>query len=184
MVNKTKIQLIQKIARRLAPKYTFGYYDVEDIEQEAVIIGLEALQYYDSKIGSLSTFLYYHINNRLKNFLRDNFHRKRSSCPRCGRKTPSPECDSCLKYEWRTESKRNLLEPLPLDLVSDDEKSIQVYNDVLSIVEDREILSIIDGRIPIQLRSDYIRIKDGATLSYMRKQKVVDAIMEILLEYR
>ena len=34
------VGVITKIARRLAPKFTFASYDVEDIEQEAFLIGI------------------------------------------------------------------------------------------------------------------------------------------------
>ena len=45
----------------------------EDIEQEAFIIGAKAIDDYDGR--SLENFLYVHLNNRLKNFKRDNYYR-------------------------------------------------------------------------------------------------------------
>ena len=67
--------IILKVTQKLAPKYIFASYDVEDIEQEAFIIVLDALSRYDSD-KTLENFLYTHINNRLKNFKRDNNYRQ------------------------------------------------------------------------------------------------------------
>ena len=38
------INTISKIAKKLAPRYTFACYEVEDIEQEAFLIGLSGLE--------------------------------------------------------------------------------------------------------------------------------------------
>ena len=44
------VGVITKIARRLAPKFTFASYDVEDIEQEAFLIGIAGLEKYDPEL--------------------------------------------------------------------------------------------------------------------------------------
>ena len=36
------LSVITQVTQKLAPKYVFASYDVEDIEQEAFIIALEA----------------------------------------------------------------------------------------------------------------------------------------------
>ena len=61
------LDTISKVARKLAPKYVFASYDVDDIQQEAFLMGVEALDRYDTD-KPLENFLYTHINNRLKNF--------------------------------------------------------------------------------------------------------------------
>ena len=68
------VGVITKIARRLAPKFTFASYDVEDIEQEAFLIGIAGLEKYDPT-RPLENFMYTHISNRLKTFKRDNYYR-------------------------------------------------------------------------------------------------------------
>jgi DNA-directed RNA polymerase specialized sigma24 family protein len=50
---------IMKIAKRLAPKYVFSGYDVEDIEQEAFLIGIAGLDKYDTS-RPLENFMYTH----------------------------------------------------------------------------------------------------------------------------
>ena len=68
------VDIITRVAHKLAPKYVFASYEVEDIEQEAFMMGVEALDRYDPT-KPLENFLYAHINNRLKNFKRDNYYR-------------------------------------------------------------------------------------------------------------
>ena len=74
MTEEEVIETIQKVVRRVSYNFKFAFYDVEDIEQEAFIIGMEALDRYDEK-RPLENFLFVHIKNRLKNFNRDNYIR-------------------------------------------------------------------------------------------------------------
>ena len=92
------VEVITKVAKRLAPKYVFAGYDVEDIEQEAFLIGVAGLAKYDPS-RPLENFMYTHINNRLKTFKRDNFYRMDYG-------------SSAQKIQDR---KKNLLEPVSID---------------------------------------------------------------------
>lgn len=172
------LKLIRSIAHKIAPKYTFGFYEVEDIEQEAIIIALEGLPRYNPELGALTTFLYTHINNRLKSFKRDNYYRSRV-CPQCGSSEPSPDCESCMLYEWRAETRRNLVETISIDYINDqNEKNTHVYPD--TSIEDKEIFDIIESKLPLELRTDYFRLKDGATISHSRKTHILEEIRNIL----
>jgi len=71
MTEQQVIETITKVADRQAAKFRFGYYEVEDMRQEAFIIAMDALDRYDEK-RPLENFLAVHVNNRLKNFKRDN----------------------------------------------------------------------------------------------------------------
>ncbi len=76
--NLTKEQVvdtIQVVVGRIAPKYTFYGYLVDDLKQEAFIICMEALPRYD-EARPLENFLSVHLSNRLKNFVRDNHFTK------------------------------------------------------------------------------------------------------------
>ena len=74
LTEKEVISIITKVCKKLAPKYVFASYEVEDIEQEAFMMGVEGLHRYDTD-KPLENFMYTHINNRLKNFKRDNYYR-------------------------------------------------------------------------------------------------------------
>jgi len=74
--NMTESQLmksIETVVNRIAPKYTFNGYDVDDIKQESFLICVDALDRYDEN-RPLENFLSVHLSNRLKNFVRDNFY--------------------------------------------------------------------------------------------------------------
>ena len=73
--NMTKDEVIDKIkivVDRIAPRYTFHGYDIDDMKQEAFIICIDALDRYDQK-RPLENFLAVNLSNRLKNFVRDNY---------------------------------------------------------------------------------------------------------------
>jgi RNA polymerase sigma factor (sigma-70 family) len=72
MTHEQTIDQITIVINRIAPKYTFRDYDVEDIKQEAFMICMDALDRYDTN-RPLENFLSVHLSNRLKNFVRDNY---------------------------------------------------------------------------------------------------------------
>lgn len=178
-LNDKTIKIIQRVAKKLANKYTFGYVDAEDVEQEAFIIGMGVLNKYDPEIASLETFLYIHISNRLKNMKRDNYFRKDFVCRYCGRKDPN--CEHCKRREWRLAAKKHLLEPVDIDNINcDSEKNICLPPEISSNIELNEILSIINQKLDVSLREDYLRWKDGVPISKNHKQAIEECIMQIL----
>lgn len=175
------VPAIQHVSHRLAPKYTFGFYSKEDIEQEAFIIGFTALKKgkFEPQKGSLESFLYTHISNRLKTFKRDNYERIDYICPRCHNK--DPYCKFCSRRESRCLTKRNLMDPVNLNEVKDDnERNMHIYNDPLLEVEHNEIFSIINQNLPIDLRADYLKMIEGIYISQKRKKLIEEKILEIL----
>ena len=165
-VSKEKLDVIQRIAKRLAPRYRFGYHDYDDIYQQAVIFGLEALASYDSK-RPLENYLAVVIANKLKTFKRDNYVRLDASSKHC-------------------EAKRNLMEPLSIDSVDDESESsmrIGDTNHVISNIVNNEMFDIIDRNIPAELRADYLRIKHGQKIMKSRKKLIEDAVIDILERY-
>ena len=71
MTEEQVVDQINVVVNRMAHKYTFHGYTVDDIKQEAFIICMEALNRYDG-IRPLENFLSVNLSNRLKNFIRDN----------------------------------------------------------------------------------------------------------------
>jgi DNA-directed RNA polymerase specialized sigma24 family protein len=173
------IELIQGISRMLAPKYTFGYFTQEDIEQEAFILGMECLPNYNSKY-SLSTFLYHHINNRLKNFKRDNYSRP-IKCPYCG---PNETCEYCETKLLAIQQKKNLMEPIDIDNVRLDNEEHMSYSYYISDELDiKAFKSLIDECLPLELREDYLRIHDGVLIPKQKRERVEREIMSILEQH-
>jgi DNA-directed RNA polymerase specialized sigma24 family protein len=150
--------IILKVAQKLAPKYVFASYDVEDIEQEAFIIALEALERYDTD-KPLENFLYTHVNNRLKNFKRDNYYRQ--------------DHGTAQKIQDR---KKNLLEPIDIDCLY----SVSTQDSTVTDAHIREVTELIDKKLPSHLRRDYLKLRNNSPLPKSRKANVIKVIEDII----
>ena len=72
MTEEQVLKVIDKIADRYAYKFRFGYFEADDIRQEAKIIAMDALDRYEEG-RPLENFLAVHVKNRLNNFKRDKY---------------------------------------------------------------------------------------------------------------
>lgn len=151
--------IITKIAKRLAPKYVFSGYEVEDIEQEAFLIGIAGLEKYDPS-RPLENFMHIHINNRLKTFKRDNYYR----------------LDYGSEAQKIQDRKKNLLEPVSLDNVYSICSSDQTINDAYT----KEILDLIDRKLPSHLRRDYLKLQSNSPLPKNRRAHIISVIEGII----
>lgn len=155
--NLTQEELMYKmegVINRIAPKYTFNGYDVDDIKQEAFMICVDALERYDEK-RPLENFLSVHLSNRLKNFVRDNYY-----------------------VSSTDEDKKKLLTPKMMgtdDIISENEELIDP-------MEKKEIEKIIDSKLPPQYRSDYLKISSGVYVNKKRREEITQIILDILKE--
>ena len=158
-MNETEVvNTILKISKKLAHKYTFASYEAEDIEQEAFLIGITGLSKYDQS-RPLENFMYVHINNRLKTFKRDNYYRLEHGAAEKIQKT-----------------KKDILEPLDIQELY----HIATGDNISEDAQISEILEKIDNELPSNMRSDYLKLKNNATLSKSRKAKVVEFIQDII----
>ena len=153
------IEVITKIAKRLAPKFTFASYDVEDIQQEAFLIGIAGLEKYDPS-RPLENFMYTHISNRLKTFKRDNYYR----------------LDYGTNAQKIQDQKRRLLEPIDIDALYTICTTDHTYNDANL----RETLDIIDQKLPSHLRRDYLKLRSNSPLPKGRKAIIIETIERII----
>lgn len=154
-------------------KHKFGMYDSSDIFQEAILIGLEKLDSYDPT-KPLENYLSVVIRNRLINLKRDNHY-----------KSEPKDCTQEEYDEWarRNAHKKNLIEPLPMDSIKDEhEKSMWCKIDFINDFSAKEIFQLIDDKLPIELRADFLRLKQGAKIPKNRKDKVEQHIITILEE--
>lgn len=153
------VKIIRKIAKRLAPKYVFAGYEVEDIEQEAFLIGINGLKNYDPA-RPLENFMYTHINNRLKTFKRDNYFRM----------------DYGTEAQKIQDQKRDLLEPVSIDNVY----TMHIAPDVNNDAYVKEILELIDRKLPTHMRRDYLRLQSNSPLPKGRKANIIQIIEQII----
>lgn len=158
MTQEEQLKVIRKIAKTLSPKYVFDCYDRDDIEQEAVLIGLEGLSRWDSS-RPLENFLYTHINNRLKNFKRDNYCRLGE--------TGEPERVQ--------QNKKNILDAGVLN-----ESSVHIENDLDFLLDKKELMNKIENGLDAKYRKDFLRLTSGSRISQKKKQELLTIIRDIL----
>ncbi len=197
MDEKTVVEVLDRIADRFAAKFRFGYHDIDDMKQQARLFALEALPRYTEGKGPLENFLSVHVRNRLINFKRDNYHRFQAPClqcpfydPGCHKSTnqcaefeDKMECDKWSQWILRNNSKRSIMAPATSENIdylfgsnSSEESSVS------DIVANKELLEYIDEKLPVELRSDYLRLKENLFVSKHRKNKVREAIVQIVEE--
>jgi DNA-directed RNA polymerase specialized sigma24 family protein len=169
------LQVIQKIAKKLAPKYAFGYFSVEDIEQEATIIAFTKLAKYKEATGPLQAFLYTAIGNGLKNFKRKHYHRL--SAKHCD----EPGCETCFARSQYTSRKKNLMSPNDIDEAMGVEDSYHMS--ALESLEMEETITLIDEKLPGSMRADYLKMRDSIKIPKSRRLLIESEITRILEEY-
>jgi RNA polymerase sigma factor (sigma-70 family) len=155
MTESDVLHTIQTVVKRIAPRYTFNGYDVEDIKQESFLICMDALNRYDQK-RPLENFLSVHLSNRLKNFVRDNYYVK--------------DVD---------ENKKKILNA---QLMGSDSNIISFVNDE-DTLELKEIKDIIDSNLSAEYRADYLKITNGVYVSKKRREEVLESVISILKEH-
>ncbi len=154
------IDTIVNVAKRFAKKYRFADYETEDIFQEAFIEGMDALNKFDPS-RPLENFLAVCIPNRLKNLKRKVMGRP----------------------EDKNMSRSMLAAPLSIDVIRDEEESgMWTKIDFLNDMEVEDIFRIIDIELPVDLRTDFLRMKQGVLISKPRREKIEEIIVEILRE--
>ena len=148
------LQIIDCVINRIAPKYTFSGYEIEDMKQEAFLICIDALERYDNK-RPLENFLSVNLSNRLKNFVRDNH--------------------GTIHHE-----KRKVNSPAQLN----ESINCPTYSNSLSedVIHGREIIEMIEDKIPCRMREDYLRLIHGAPLSKQKQDNLIAKIKEIINE--
>jgi DNA-directed RNA polymerase specialized sigma24 family protein len=152
--NMTEQQVIDQInivVNRIAPKYIFGTYGIDDIKQEAFIICMDALERYDPK-RPLENFLSVHLSNRLKNFVRDNYYTKDE------------------------EEKKRVLKPKYLS----PEDVIKYEVDYDFQAEAKHIKHIVDKYLPIEKRADYLKLVNDVYISKKKREELISFIRDLV----
>jgi DNA-directed RNA polymerase specialized sigma24 family protein len=176
MTSEEVIEVIQRVSKRLAGKFAFGYYDRDDIEQEAFFIACDGLESYDES-RPLENFLSVHLNNRLTNFRRDNYYRAQKPCAECN----GVLCERCERRSFKINSKKNLMDPINIQTVRDEnESNMRLHFDYLKKLENEEVSVLIDKFLPLEYRIDYLKMLEGVHVPKNRRIKIESIILEII----
>lgn len=154
-------EIILKVIDRIAPKYTFGYYELDDIKQESYIICLEAIEKYD-KSRPFENFISKHLSNRLKTLIRDKYSRSNIESE---------------KHEKLNQSKKNLM-----DLKSTN-GSYKIYEeDIIDRMSTSEAIETLMEKLPPSMRNNFYRLANGVSIQSSKKAALFDKVKEILGE--
>ena len=172
------LKIIDGILDYLAPNFTFGYYDVDDIKQEGRIFALEVLSKCTPGV-EINNFLFTHIKNRLINLKRNKLTRP-NPCNRC--KECKYDCiNNCPRYnKW---IKRSLVKKNLTEAHAELTEQHTDYRKEVEQLHDTELLKIVDNHLPPSFRHDFLRLIEGCTIPQFRRSKLVEEINSIVKQY-
>lgn len=176
MTEAEVVVIIDKVVTKLSRKLTFGYSDMEDLQQDGRLFAWEGLARFNayhegikglSLANALEHFLRVHVVNRLKNVKRK--HMGRIEKPKNPLKIPA--------WEQRNKRKKNIMEP---DDIENFSYELFLRKDPHEQVYYNEMMERINLKLPVELRSDFLRMRDGLRIPTQRQNRVREAIAEIL----
>ena len=159
MTEQEVVDQITKVCDRIAPKYTFYGYTIDDIKQESFMICMDALQRYDQN-RPLENFLSVNLSNRLKNFVRDNHF-------------VSTDNDERVK----------IVQPAQLDYENNIIDNSDSFKTSYDDIELKDISYLLDEHIPAFMRMDYLRMINDVYITKQRKEEIIETVLEILKEH-
>tara|TARA_R100000008_G_C3565143_1_gene158686 strand:- start:116 stop:640 length:525 start_codon:yes stop_codon:yes gene_type:complete len=169
MTESEVLEVVNRICDRYAYKFKFGYFEPDDIRQEAFIIAIDALERYDEG-RPLENFLAVHVKNRLNNFKRDRYYRQHKKLDE--------------NIDQLNNSKKFLMDTLDISNIRDEkEGNMRLDDDFIEKIANEELLEIIDEHLDVSFRSDYLRVKDGTYVPKPRREQIMEEITEILKDH-
>ena len=199
MTEKEVLDSIEIIVKGLSYKYKFGYYDIEDVKQEARTAAISGLEKYDPNKGKLQTFLWTHVKNQLFNLKRNKYERLDKPCHNCPLNAYDPDClestNQCTAFDDRSDcrpyynwlktnsAKKNIMCPVGIqNIQTDHESNMSEEPDIIENINTANIILLLDTKIPVNLRPLWIKMKNDIKLSKSDRAKILTAIQEILEE--
>jgi DNA-directed RNA polymerase specialized sigma24 family protein len=184
------LEAIEAVSRALSRLFPFGPYTADDLSQEIAVWCLEALGRYDPQPGPdgrptrpLANYFYRHAKNRLCNLFRDKYRRNDPPCLVChhavGRRTAHPGGEFCKRYlAWaaRNEAKASLMRAANGQALTEEAGEA----DASEQAETAELRALVDEKLAVELRGDYLRMRAGEKLPKGRRREVEEAVRHIL----
>lgn len=169
------LEVVEEIVTKLSQKLVFGFYDMEDIQQEgrvrALTTGLETFddsRFTDAEmVKALERFLRIHVTTRMKNFKRDNM----------GRSEKPVNPDRVENWEKVNKRRRNIMRPASIHEITHE---FPLQTSVAEDIHHSHLMELINKNLPIDLRTDFLRMCDGVRIPKPRQSKVREAIAEII----
>ena len=176
------LKVLKRITTKLAYHWQFGIHKQEDIEQEIARFCLEALYKYNGKYP-LYTFLLVDVNNKLINLKRDEFYRPTCPCNLCNNKKQGETnhfdkryCKQFVEWKDRNAHKANIAAPQSMPENFD-------YGAEPSTLENmcnEELYQLIDEKLPVRLRTTYLKMKSGVRVGHIERTEVLNFLKELI----
>lgn len=195
MTEEEVLAIFNDAISKLASRFKFGLNDEDDMRQQAMVFAIEGLEFYDEK-QPLVNFIYVHIHNRLYNYKRNNYMRLEKPCTTCPLSAYIPP-EGCSAYHDRMECKlyagwierniikRNLTHTLEYEQINPNNEKNMNYNElIVSDINTREIIELIDKELPIKLRKYYQMMINGDRVNKKFKVAVQEEIIRILRKHK
>ena len=157
-----QLEVIYQVAKNLSSKKWIPGYEKEDIEQEAIIIGIKGCDLYNGSIP-FNKFISNHIKNRLITLRRDKYIKPGCSCG---------NCKKCKKNQHII----NINSPSDITEIKDSSIAYDPHDELIS----KDLIEYIDDCIPAEYRDDYIKLLQGAYIPTYRRNIIKDFIKEAL----
>lgn len=162
--SEEQLSIILKVIDRIAPKYPFGYFTLDDIKQESYIICCEAIAKYDGQ-RPFENFISKSLSNRLKTLIRDKYSRSNIATE---------------KHEKLNHAKRGLVDLKSCDTSVSNPVGYEA--DLLERLSTTEALEIVMENLPPSMRNDFNRIANGVAVQSAKKSALFNKVKEILGE--
>lgn len=160
MPNQEQLEIIYTIAKQLSSNKWIPGYDKEDIEQEAIIIGIKGTHRYNGSIP-FDKFIGNHMRNRLITLRRDKYIKPGCSCGECNKCNINSSIVSIMS-------------------ASDQDISENFCDNSFNDIESQDLLEYLDDFIPADLREDYLKLLSGVSVQPNKKEKIKDIIKDAL----
>ena len=161
MTEEEVMGVIETVVDRMAHKYTFFSYDVDDVKQEAFIECLEALPRYDND-RPLENFLSSHLRFRMINLLRKN-------------RILDANYKSNIDSEYM-----KVIRPAQLEdgcSVASNEETVDYTS-----IDYKDMVDIINKELPASVRMDYLKMINGMYIPKPRRLEITNMIINILAQ--
>ena len=186
------LEIIERVVNVLANKFTFGVYDLADIKQHGRLKALEAINSGKYKEGlPIDKFIYTHVRNRYMNLKRDKYSRNEPPCLKCPFRNLTltsgcsefnnkNNCELFAKWDKNNSAKKSLARPGDLTVNDDGEISIPSNHNVSDDAAHAELMRLIDQKLPMNMRNDWLRLKAGVKLNKDRTNEIYETVREII----
>jgi len=183
-------EIVEYLVRTKSRNYTFDCWTEDDIAQEIRIICFKVLDHFDVKRvkpDKWRNFFGRCVDNGLKNLKRDNYIRSSPPCKGdCGflhveERTNADVgiiCKRWLRFKRNMRRKIRVLHPIPIDVIGDSVRDLNVDNEV----EARDLQEHLISQMPNELKVSLTKMLDGRSKEVSRKdkQKVRECVDRVL----